>query len=289
MLARLVLTASLLVISTSAPLRSQVAVDDSVAAATRTAGLRLAGSRAVLWVGPGALDAAESARFLAALDTGIAALERLLGRTLDRAHYGEDTIQVFVAEGVGVSHVYGGYAHPRHDKPYLYLDAARVRAGEAPYLHEATHLLVRRFGSHSLREGVASWAESEVIATGVGIGTGLFGSGAPDQVDARAAALVDSLPAPEVLAAIGRGGMADPAVTSPRRPRVRAAYYLLSQSFAQYLVRTLGAGTTLRLYEEATRDDTYLDVAGMSLDSLKDGWLRSLRHPRTPTAPANGR
>lgn len=276
MLARLVLSAVVLAAVVS-PLRAQVAADDSIASATRGAGTRHASARAVLWVGAGALSATESARFLAALDTGVATLERLLGRTLDRAHYDEDTIQVFVAEGVGVSHVYGGYSHPRHTKPYLYLDAAKVRAGEAPYLHEATHLLVRGFGSHSLREGVASWAESEVIASGVGVGTGLFGSGAPAEVDARAAMLVDSLAAPEVLAAIGRGGPADQQVTSPRRPRVRAAYYLLSQSFAQYLVRTLGLPTTLRLYEEATTDGAYPEITGRTLETLKSEWTAAIR------------
>ncbi len=276
MKARSILIAALLAASAT-PLRPQVAADDSIAAATRAAGARHASPRAILWVGAGALDDAEARRFLAALDTGIAALERLLGRTLDRAHYDEDTIQVFVATGVGVSHVYGGYAHPRHTKPYLFLDAARVRAGEAPYLHEATHLLVRRFGSHSLREGVASWAESEVIASGVGVGTGLFGSGAPDEFDARVRSLVDSLAAPEVLAAVGRGGAADPAVTSPGRPRVRSAYYLLSQSFAAHLVRTLGTATTLRLYEEAASDDVYRAVTGRTLAELKDGWLAAVR------------
>lgn len=256
---------------------AQAAADDSIATAVRRAATRHDTRRAVLWVHANALPADQLAKFAAALDTGIAELERLLGRTLDRAHYAEDTIHVFVADGIGVSHVYGGYSHPRFDRPYLYLDAARVRAGEAPYLHEATHLLVWKFGSHSLREGIASWAESEVLARGVGVGSGLFGSGSPAAIDQRAKDLLDAPAREEVLPVIGRAGLADRRLTSPERPRIRSAYYTMSQSFAQYLVRTFGIPTALRLYEEVTTDEAYEAITGKPLERLKEEWLAALR------------
>ena len=116
----------------AAPVAAQVPADDSIAAAVRRDGMRHAGAHAVVWVARGSLTEDESTRYAAAVDAALASAKRTLGRDLDRAHYDEDTVQVFVSPAVSISHVYGGYDHPRHRKPYLYLDPAKLRSGDAP-------------------------------------------------------------------------------------------------------------------------------------------------------------
>ncbi|MGZ8469423.1 MAG: hypothetical protein ACXW61_08020 [Gemmatirosa sp.] len=255
------------------PVAQVAAADDSVAAHVRRVATPIETPRARLWVEPGALTAEQARSFAAQFTVGVEAVERTLGRTLDRARYGTDRIEVFVADGVGASHVYGGYAHMRHAKPWLYLDAARVRADAAPYLHETTHLVAWRSGSHSLREGLASWVESTVSARGEGEHSQLFGVSDLASADELAHRALATPAGERALAAIGRPGPAD-AITAGR-PDERAAYYVLSQSFARHLVERVGLPTTLQLME-ADAADAYGRLTGQSLDRWRASWLAAL-------------
>ncbi len=247
--------------------------DDSVAARLRAAVAPIETPRARVWVEPGALSDAQARDFAAQLTVGVHAIERTLGRTLDRDRYGTDRIDVFVAAGVGASHVYGGYAHMRHAKPWLYLDAARLRAGAAPYLHETTHLVAWRFGSHSLREGLASWVESTVSARGEGEHSQLFGVRDVASADRLALAAVATVDGEAALRAVGRPGAADASITAGP-PDARAAYYVLSQSFARHLVERVGLATTLALMESEV--DAYERLTSRPLDAWRADWLAAI-------------
>ena len=108
--------------------------------------------RVTLWAQPDALPAEAAQAFAREFEQGLLAIEALTGERVDAAHYGGSTVHVFVSSRVTISHVYGGYAHPRFDKAYLYLSPQRVKNRTAPYLHELTHIVLWHFGSHSLRE-----------------------------------------------------------------------------------------------------------------------------------------
>lgn len=259
------------------PAIAQVASDDAIVETIRTSGTRIETPTAVLWVGANTLNEAEAQAFAAALDRGVTAIAGLIGSRLDSAHYGSSRIEVFVGNGIGVSHVYGSYRHMRYNLPYLFLDAEKVRAGEAPYLHEATHLLSWRFGSHSLREGFASWVESRIIADGGASTSGLFGASSPEAVDQQARERIDGPGAEEVLPFIGKNGFADQRVTSPERPRVRAAYYLLSQSFVQHLIREIGLPVFLAVYSSEDPETQLLKTTQRDLAAWKNQWLDALR------------
>lgn len=268
----------LLLLALAAPLAAQVPADDAVTARLRAGGTRHDGARVVLWVEPGALDDTTQRRFARTLDDGVLAVERTLGAAFDTAHYEEDAIHVFVASDVTVSHVYGGYAHQQHARPYLYLSAERVRAGAAPYLHELTHLVAWRFGSHSLREGVASWVETAIAERGEHRGAALFGVTTTRRADELALQMLASPAGGRVLPWVGRGGFADRAITeaTPANRASRAAYYVLSQSFAQHLVREAGVAAVARLYGAPDTEAAYVAVTGRDREAWIRGWMAAL-------------
>lgn len=259
------------------PVEAQVASDDSIAAVLRHGGIRLESASAVLWVEAGALSPSESQAFLEDLSTGISRIGALLGSSLDTVHYGQNRIEVFVARDLGISHVYGSYQHMSYDRPYLYLDAAKVVSGEAPYLHELTHILAWTFGSHSLREGLASYVESEIRQEAESTGSALFGATSPEAVDRQAAAKLTDPGASEVIPWLGKTGFAPIRVTSPERPRVRALYYTLSQSFAQYLIEQLGMAGFMAVYSSLDPEEKLLQATGKPLDHWKESWQAALQ------------
>ena len=256
---------------------AQVPADDSIVARVRRDGTRHDAPRAVLWVDRDALPPEEARAFAALVSDGVAAVERITARALDRARYGEERIHVFVSRAVTVSHVYGSYDHQRHARPYLFLSAAKVRRREAPYLHEATHLVAWRFGSHSLREGVASHVESLAAAEGAGYAAGLFGVRDAASADSLARLAVSGAAAERVLPWVGGPGFAPASVTSPSDLEARAAYYVLSQSLAQFLARELGLATVLRLYEAEDTERAYVALTGRDRAAWTRRWIAGLR------------
>lgn len=253
------------------------AASDSAIAERMMAELRpVRTPRVALWAHPDVLAPDEARTFAGELDEGLAAIERLTGERLDRAHYADPLVNVFVSGRVTISHVYGGYAHPQYKLPYLYLNPQRVRNRAAPYLHELTHIVLWRFGSHSLREGFASYVEARLAEEGVGYDSGVFGPGPRAEADAAAAALLAGDMAATVLPWIGKSGGTDPAITSAQNPEVRAAFYLLARSFVQHLLDELDMQTFVRLYRAEDTEAAYRDLTGRSLDEWLASWKRSL-------------
>lgn len=233
-------------------------------------------SRVVLWAQPEALPPDEARAFADELNNGLAAIERLTGEQVDQAHYGGSTVHVFVSRRVTISHVYGGYAHARYERPYLYLNPQRVRRRAAPYLHELTHIVLWRFGSHSLREGFASYVEGQLAESGVGYNSGVFGPGPRAEVDAAAAAALLGNSGATVLPWIGRGGGTDPSITSAAATETRAAFYLLTRSFVHHLLDEIDLPTFIRLYRADDTEAAYRELTGRSLDEWRASWRRSL-------------
>lgn len=233
-------------------------------------------SRVVLWAQPDALPAEEARAFARELDAAVAAIERLTGERIDRAHYGDSVVHVFVSGRVTVSHVYGGYAHAAYTRPYLYLNPQRVRRRAAPYLHELTHIVLWRFGSHSLREGFASYVEGRLAEEGVGYNSGVFGPGPRAEVDSAAADVLSDGVGAAVLPWIGRPAGTDPSITSAEAPESRAAFYLLTRSFVHHLLDEIDIPMFIRLYRADDTEGAYRELTGRSLEEWRTSWTRAL-------------
>lgn len=252
--------------------QAQVAQDDAVVARLRAEGVAHETGRVVLWTPAGAFTDAEVGALAEAFDQGVAAIADLLGTGLDTAHYAEDKIHVFVSPAVDVSHVYGGYRHMAYDKPYLFLNVRQVRQGRAPYLHELTHLLAWRFGSHSLREGLASHVELELAGRGAGRASGLFGMTDAAHAEQQARTLLAGELGQRLLPLIGRNGAPDGTVTSTADMASREAYYVLSQSFVRHLIAGLGLAEFLAVYGDADPQAALHARSGKRLEEWREAW-----------------
>lgn len=252
--------------------------DQLIAARLQKDGLQYEAENAVLWVEQDILLPEQAQAALALLQKGIEGIELEFGLTLDTEHYAENRIHVFVVPAVRTSHVYGGYEHMRYDKPYLYLNPRRLVRGGAPYLHELTHLLAWRFGSHSLREGFAVLVELDVSSKGYGKSSGLFGMRDAAGAEQHAAAILQTGEGQKVLEWIGRNGQTDPAITSPDNG-TREAFYVLSQSYVRYLFTRLGSEAFLAIYRADDPESELLLKSGKTREAWMREWLSSLAGP----------
>lgn len=252
------------------------AADDAIAERMMGGAAPVKGDRVTLWTDPRSFEPEQALTFAAELDKAVPAIEHLTGGRFDSAHYGEPTIHVFVSGRVTISHVYGGYSHASYKRPYLYLHPQRVTRREAPYLHELTHIVLWDFGSHSLREGFASYVEATLAKQGIGYNSGLFGPLERSQVDAAAAAALRGPTGQAALAWIGNAGNTDPKITSAEAPETRQAFYLLARSFVHHLLDTLPMDKFVELYRARDTEEAYRRLTGKSLEDWRRSWLRSL-------------
>jgi len=268
--------AALLLIAVPAAAQDQAATDDAIATRMMAEVAPVRAGRIVLWAQPDALPADEARAFASELEIGLAAIIRLTGEQVDRAHYGDAEIHVFVSGRISASHVYGGYAHPRYNKAYLFLNAQRVRNRAAPYLHELTHIVLWQFGSHSLREGFASYVEGRLAGEGIGYNSGVFGPGPRSEVDSAAASALASDAGRSVLGSVGRAGGTDPSITAAGNPSGRATFYLLTRSFVQHLLDETDIPTFIRLYRAEDTEAAYRQHTGRSLEQWRASWIDAL-------------
>lgn len=195
---------------------------------------------------------------------------------MDRAHDGDGEVHVFVSGRVRFPDVYGGYSHPYYKLPYLFLNPKRVRNRAAPYLYELTHIVLWRFGSHSLREGFASYVVARLAGEGVGYNSGVFGPGPRAEVDAAAADVLPRDIGAKVLPWSCKPGGTDAAITSADSPATREAFYLLTRSFVQHLLDEVDMAVFIQLYRAEDTEAAYRDLTGRSLEAWRASWKRSL-------------
>lgn len=194
-------------------------------------------------------------------DAGYRKLEQLTGRKFDLGTLGK-RIRFYVSDAVPVSHVWRGYEH-RSDPRGIVILTERACAGaldgtNATYAHEMTHLLMWRFNSHTLREGLADYLALQIHPrAGVGPNTGGHHDPAPPDED--------------VLSYLG--------TTRPPPARLmndrsfRRSYYHASYRFAKLLIEMKDIGTFLQLYESAAPEERLLPLYGLGRDEL----IRRLR------------
>lgn len=151
---RLLLSASPTLAASKAFARMIPGDDDDIARSLEADGFRVSRPRVEVFA-PSARGARAAEACAERIADGVGVVERELGRALDTARYGDGPIRVFISPEIMPSHVYHGYSHPRFNKPWVYFPLRQAVADTEPYLHELTHLVLWKFGSHTLREGFA--------------------------------------------------------------------------------------------------------------------------------------
>jgi hypothetical protein len=175
----------------------------------------------------------------------------------------------------------------------------RVRQGQAPFLHEASHELLAppppfypyeypdsaaeeraaaRFPQW-LSEGLPDYlAQAAAAATGFREGD-VFEIGGLTKVDSTCAARLSTSPRrPEILAKVGGQGRLDALLTTERQ-EVAPTFYACSHSFTKYLVDRIGVRAVVALFPSIQAGTWVADLAeaaGETLPALRRAWLRRL-------------
>jgi len=217
------------------------------------------------------------------LDRGIAEAKRFIGKP-DWSFRGDPRLYFYFPDANFISHAPGGNT--------AFIPLWRIRDDQAPWLHEAMHLLMKVDGDWLsqpdgvaearmplwLHEGLAEAISMEVDArTGMKHYSPLIDVPA-DQLDAFAAEHVRECPDPQRLLTYvgGRGKL--PELFGEDRMKYAAAFYAASTSLARYLARQDGGYQHL-LAAIASFDhetETYERLSGQSLDVLKQHWATEI-------------
>jgi hypothetical protein len=228
---------------------------------------RLETPRATLYYEEGALTPAEAARFAQLVEKGIGDIEAYLRPALPDG----------LREGRIVYHVGQDLPYSTTRGRNVSLMVERVRTDSAPYLHETVHVLVPSPNrSVWLTEGFASYVESYVSENAGGYDAHVFSKTGNGGVDGEAARWLGRDPGQAVLPFVGVPGE-PPDVRSERR-RVAAPFYVLSQSFAKFLVQRLGLTPVVQAVSSRDPEAELSRLSGRSVEEWKAEWLRSLRH-----------
>jgi hypothetical protein len=221
--------------------------------------------RATLEYEEGALTSQEAARFADLLDKGVADVESYL-RPAAPDGLREGHILYRVGESLPYSMTRGRTVS---------LMRERVRSDSAPYLHETVHVLVPSPNrSVWLSEGFASYVESYVSENIGGYDAHVFAKTGNRGVDAEAARWLTREAGRTVLPWVGTPG--EPPEMLEERRRVAAPFYVLSQSFAKFLVGKLGLGRLITLVSSREPEAAFARVSGRTVEDWKAEWLAAI-------------
>jgi hypothetical protein len=228
--------------------------------------LRLDRPRATLYYEEGALTPEQAARFSDLVDKGIGDIEAYLRPAAPDA----------LREGRIVYHVGEALPYSMTRGRNVSLMVERVRSDSAPYLHETVHVLVPApHRSVWLTEGFASYVESYVSENIGGYDSHVFSRSGNRGVDTEAARWLTREPGQAVLPYVGAPG--EPPEMESERRRVAAPFYVLSQSFAKFLVQRVGLGPVIGIVSSRDPEAALFRVSGRTAEDWKADWLRTLR------------
>lgn len=280
--------------STAAQPINPWAEDSSRVQWLRANGRSLSGRHVVVWAPNDSVSDSELRARVDSLDIGVGALRTLMKAPLPWQRIQNRPVVFYLPPGRFISHGSGAGA--------VFISMAVVRAGRAPFLHEALHELLVPAAPFwadeyaNALEGAAAerrmplWLLEglpDVLAQTVAAEHGLhegdvFSIGGLTRVDSTCAARIQDSPrGAEVLAAVGRAAPLAALMTTDR-PQVAPIFYACSQSLTKYLVEQMGVATVVALFpalKEGTWERRVAELAGRPVETLRSEWIRRLGLP----------
>jgi hypothetical protein len=216
-------------------------------------------------------------------DHGIAAAKQFIGNP-DWSFRGDRRVYFYFPEGNFISHAPGGNT--------VYIPLWRIRKDQAPWLHEALHILVKLDGGDWIgqpqeiaakrmplwmHEGLADAVAMEVSTReGLTYYSPLIDV-SPEKLDEFAAAQIRSCPDPKRLLEYigGRGKM--PELFGERRMEFAAAYYAASASFVRFIAKRHGYPPLIEAISKMDREHEELErLTGEDVASMRRAWLEAI-------------
>lgn len=226
---------------------------------------RRASTRSILWLEAGYLSDDEASDLHQRIDAGVEAVEKFLGLTFSREAYGQEKIEFFVHGRRAPSHTITGHSPRKYMHPVVFLSFAKGRT--TPYLHETVHIIAWDWNALWLKEGLAVHLNDRLG------GYAAFPNfGEPVDEFAGRVLTREFPPAMVALDLVGENGI-------PRfeNRAVRRMFYILSGSYAGYLLREWGVKKFMRVYAAKDAEAAILKETGKPAWQWKEAWLGGVR------------
>lgn len=245
-------------------------------------GIAEVGTDVVAWFPGEGIQAAQRKTLVAMLDKGVAAVKKFIGNP-QWSFTGDSKIYFYFPDEKFIAHAPGGNT--------VFIPLWRIVEDEAPWLHEAVHLLVQGEGEHWLGqsfdfgnermplwlfEGIADYIAMEVSAN---VGLQFYSplSDVPkQQLNSQCKLRLDGSPSEKVLETIGaRGRM--PELFGPNRFEYALPFYNCSTAFVYHLGNHYGPQPLLKAIQNFDREvDVLEEEVGKPLADLKQEWLSKI-------------
>lgn len=222
----------------------------------RSKGQHFASSDVQVWVHP---EAEWARAFVANVEVGVRTARGFLG---EHGLTAKAPVEMYVCDREVVAHAPGG--------PFVFLSRAMTEDGDAPWLHEVTHVLLRGeggldwltdFDEETVRRRMPLWLVeglTEYVAQAASERAGIANVGpfATElaALDARCKDAAATSP-PDVLDKIGRPGHPDDWF-GPGRPATAAVFYPCASAFVKWLVDRHGLDELLRAQRDTPDEQT---------------------------------
>jgi len=230
-------------------------------------------TRATVLFEAGAFSAEEMGRFALLADRGIQDIDTLLNHKGPGVRT-EPTITFVIRESIPMS---------RTIRRTIMLPADRVHRDSAPYLHEATHVLVpMKEDCLWLSEGFASYVQSYVAERIGGYDGYVFSWGGNRNIDRLARRTLNSDLGRAALPYVGGAG--EPADLFEKRREVAQPLYVLAHSLVKFMVEKTSLDKVKTLVQASNIEGSASAVTGRTIDAWKADWLAMLAAPRAEAA-----
>jgi hypothetical protein len=231
--------------------------------------------RATVLFEAGSFTPEEMGRFALLADRGLKDIDTLLNHREPGAKTGP-TVTFVVRDEIPMS---------RSFRRTILLPADRVHRDTAPYLHEATHVLVpMKEDCLWLSEGFASYVQSYVAEKIGGYDGYVFSWGGNRNIDRLARRTLASDLGRAALPYVG--GPGEPPDLLEKRREVAQPLYVLAHSMVKFMVENAGLDRVKTLVQAADIGGAAKPVTGRSVDEWKTDWLAMLNAPRAEAAAA---
>jgi hypothetical protein len=231
----------------------------------RENGVKYDTDRATLWFEAGMLSPDRMEEFAGLANRGIVDIESFL-KIAPR----ENKIRYYISSQVEISQAMGNS---------ILLPMQKVMNGNAPYLHETSHILAPcRDCPMWFSEGLASYLQSYVGEHKGGYDGAVFTRHGNTGIDRDTARWLAREKGQAVLPFVGKHG--EPPEIAYDRSGVAAPFYVMSQSLIKFIVDRVGIEKLETVLIADDFDDAMQKATGKSVDQWKELWLAAVTPPK---------